>query len=242
MPDLHQLTGAYALDALDDIERADFERHLRSCGSCADEVIELREAAAGLADRVATVPPEHLKAKVTAEIARTRQISATERVHGRRPPVRRLLAMAAAAVLIAATTGLAGVAWQGHQSAKESQALASQAAELTARFTRVLTDPSRRETVQAPSVGGLATVVTAQGTAVLAADRLPAPPSGKAYQVWRITKRSVISSPGLLELTDGHGQMLVSGVSTGDTVALSVEPAGGSKQPTTTPILLVEVV
>ncbi|MYS39774.1 anti-sigma factor, partial [Streptomyces sp. SID5998] len=38
--DLHALTGAYALHALPDDERAAFERHLTGCSSCAREVAE----------------------------------------------------------------------------------------------------------------------------------------------------------------------------------------------------------
>jgi anti-sigma-K factor RskA len=45
----------------------------------------------------------------------------------------------------------------------------------------------------------------------------------------------------MLGVRDGSGQSLVSGVSNGDAVAISVEPAGGSKQPTTTPIVAVPV-
>src|SRR5690242_21711227 len=116
MPDMHLLTGAYALDALNDVERAEFERHLRSCGSCSAEVIELQEAAAGLADRVEVPPPSQLKAAVLAEVTRTRQISPTERVHLRRPSLRRVLSTAVAAVVIAVTAGLGGVAWQAHES------------------------------------------------------------------------------------------------------------------------------
>jgi anti-sigma-K factor RskA len=241
MPDMHQLTGAYALDALDDVERAGFERHLRTCGSCAAEVIELQEAAAGLADRVAIAAPDGLRGKVLAEVSRTRQISPTERVHLRRPLMRRTLATAAAAVVIAAAGGLAGIAWQGHEAAQKAEVAAEREARRTAQLTRVLTDPTRVEAVQASSIGGVATVVAAQGTAVLAADRLPAPPSGKTYQVWSIGKDSVISSAGLLELQNGQGQSLVAGVTAGDSVAVSVEPAGGSKQPTTKPILMIKI-
>ena len=43
--DIHALSGAYAIDALDDIERAQFERHLAECAECRDEVDSLREAA-----------------------------------------------------------------------------------------------------------------------------------------------------------------------------------------------------
>ena len=47
--DLHVLTGSYALDALPDPERAEFERHLQHCPSCDAEVRGLRETAARIA-------------------------------------------------------------------------------------------------------------------------------------------------------------------------------------------------
>ncbi len=40
MSDIHALSGAYAVDALDDIERAQFERHLAECAECRAEVDE----------------------------------------------------------------------------------------------------------------------------------------------------------------------------------------------------------
>ncbi|MBU2075761.1 MAG: zf-HC2 domain-containing protein, partial [Actinobacteria bacterium] len=43
MNDVHALSGAYAVDALDDIERAQFERHLVECAECRAEVDSLRE-------------------------------------------------------------------------------------------------------------------------------------------------------------------------------------------------------
>ena len=45
MSDIHALSGAYAVDALDDIERARFEQHLAECADCRAEVAALREAA-----------------------------------------------------------------------------------------------------------------------------------------------------------------------------------------------------
>ena len=68
MSDMHPLSGAYAVDALDDIERARFERHLAECPDCAAEVASLREAAAMLAHSVDTGPSAELRAKVLAEI------------------------------------------------------------------------------------------------------------------------------------------------------------------------------
>jgi anti-sigma factor RsiW len=46
--DVHGLTGAYALDALDTGERRVFEEHLAACPSCTVEVEQLREAIARL--------------------------------------------------------------------------------------------------------------------------------------------------------------------------------------------------
>ena len=45
-PDLHHLSGAYAVDALDDAERTSFEQHLAVCADCRAEVAELSAAAA----------------------------------------------------------------------------------------------------------------------------------------------------------------------------------------------------
>jgi anti-sigma-K factor RskA len=241
MPEQHLLTGVYALDALDDVERAGFERHLRSCPSCTAEVIEFREAAAALADRVAAEPPPRLRAAVLAEVARTRQVSPVERVHLRRPSLRRTLATAAAAAVIAGTAALGGVAWQSHESAQKAQVAAQQAAEQSTRLTEVLTDPARIEAVGTVTGGGTATVVAARGQAVLATTQLPALPDGRRYQVWLIKADKRILSAGLLGLQGGSGQSLVSGVSNGDAVAVSVEPAGGSKQPTTDPIVAVPI-
>ena len=57
MSDIHALSGAYAIDALDDIERAQFERHLAKCAECRAEVESLREASAMLAETTAVEPP-----------------------------------------------------------------------------------------------------------------------------------------------------------------------------------------
>ena len=71
--ELHLLTGAYALDALDPAERAAFEEHLATCESCQAEVKELRATAGLLGAAAAETPPPSLKERVMAEVDRTRQ-------------------------------------------------------------------------------------------------------------------------------------------------------------------------
>ena len=50
MSDIHALPGAYAVDALDDIERAQFEQHLAECAECRAEVAASARPAALLAE------------------------------------------------------------------------------------------------------------------------------------------------------------------------------------------------
>ena len=73
-PDIHALSGAYAVDAVDDLERARFERHLHECASCRDEVASLRESAAHLSESVAVTPPPALRALVLDEIRAVRPL------------------------------------------------------------------------------------------------------------------------------------------------------------------------
>ncbi len=74
MTDVHALSGAYAVDALDDIERAAFERHLAECADCRAEVASLRETAALLAETTAVEPPAALRDRVLADIATVRPL------------------------------------------------------------------------------------------------------------------------------------------------------------------------
>lgn len=52
-----ELLAAWALDAVDDLERARVERHLRACGECRAQADQLLATAAALADELPAVPP-----------------------------------------------------------------------------------------------------------------------------------------------------------------------------------------
>jgi anti-sigma factor RsiW len=80
--DLHQLTGAYAADALTGAELARFEKHLSQCPSCAEEVRGLRETAARLGIATSIVPPPAMRRQVLETASRTRQLAPS----GRRLP------------------------------------------------------------------------------------------------------------------------------------------------------------
>lgn len=240
MPDLHLLTGAYAVDALSPVERAGFERHLRSCGSCAAEVIELQEAAAKLADRVATPPPPGLRERVLLEVSRTRQLPPHERFSLRRPALRQLMVAAAAAVLVASAAGLGGLAWQQHRSAENDRIEAAAEARKQDQILQLVMDPRGSQSSGQLSVGGEATVVAVDGRAAVMAEELPPPPDGRAYQLW-VIRGSEVRSGGMLDLQAGKGESLLTGVAGGDTVAVTIEPEGGSRQPSMKPIVAIPV-
>ena len=93
-PDIHTLSGAYALDALDGDEALAFERHLESCASCRDEVRSLRETLPALAEDSAEPAPERLRADVLAGITSVRPLPPLGRTDDATataapPPVRR---------------------------------------------------------------------------------------------------------------------------------------------------------
>src|SRR3954463_3365764 len=106
--EIHHLGAAYALDALDDRERAAYEAHFTTCEICRIDVGEYRAAAADLATLTATPPQPDVKARVMAEIATTRQLSplppSVARLADRRPhrAVTAILAIAAAALFFIA--------------------------------------------------------------------------------------------------------------------------------------------
>ena len=146
--DLHVLTGSYALDALPDLERAEFERHLPHCPSCDAEVRGLRETAARLAMTRALQPPPGMEQRVLASAYRTRQLPPLAVDHQRRAQVSRLfagprgriprrVAAFAAAASVAAAVAL-GVTQVSTQHQLES-ARASDAA-----ISRVVTAPDAR--------------------------------------------------------------------------------------------------
>ena len=92
------------------------------------------------------------------------------------------------------------------------------------------------------SAGGTVTVVVAAGqqAAVVSATGMRPLPSAQTYQLWVIGPDGARSA-GLLSGTGRAGPVLASGVVPGDRIGITVEPAGGTSGPTTTPVIVVPV-
>jgi anti-sigma-K factor RskA len=235
---LHDLADAYALDALDDSQRLRFERHLRGCPACADDVRKYTEIATALAMAVAAQPPPGMRDRVLAATTVTRQLPPEVAEPRRLPSLPRSpwvprLALAGAVVGVAAavTLGVVQVSTQDRLNTvqTENQAIA---AVLSARDAQIASATS--------SVGGTATVVLSysQGKIVFTSSGLPALPSSEVYELWLIGPVQARSAGLLSEASNGKtSPVLASGLQSDDKVGVTVEPAGGTSSPTTTPIL-----
>ena len=170
--DLHLLAGAYALDALPEGEREEFEGHLARCDACAQEVRGFREATAQLGAAVATSPPPPLRGQVLAEIRQVRQLPpevpdlAAERRRRARPWPRLAGALAAACLVVALIAG--GLAVRSQQELNRARAAG-------AAVAAVLSAPDARA-VSGPASGGSATVVVSGSRGQLVFAAAPAAP------------------------------------------------------------------
>ena len=221
MSDIHALSGAYAVDAVDDIERASFERHLAGCATCRAEVESLRAASAALADDATTMPPPELRAAVLRDISRVRPLPPLTRGG---PVHRRKWFPALVAAVVLALVGVGGAVWQPwRDDSSVSLSVADQ----------VLQDPARESFTKELGGGATATVVrsTKLHRAVIVTENMPAAPDGKVYQLWLQTPNRHMNSAGLMPagadtvVFDGDADVAVG-------AGVSLEPAGGSEQPT----------
>jgi Anti-sigma-K factor rskA/Putative zinc-finger len=239
----HTLAGAYALDAVTGADRARFERHLARCQACARELRELREAAARLAAAVAAEPPADLVERAVAAAARTRQWPPpdTGQVRGRRTGARRgvsrRIARGVAAVFLAAAaaSGAVAVTAEHHLGADQAREHA---------IAEVLNAPDAVMLTARITGGGTATVVMSHRdrALVFTAAGLPALPAGSCYELWLMGPAGDRPA-GVLPAPD-HGMtgpVIATGLTTGDSVGLTVAPVGRPGHLAAKPILMLSL-
>jgi anti-sigma-K factor RskA len=257
MAEIHALSGAYAVDAVDDVERAEFERHLASCADCRAEVESLRATTLELSTLTQATPPERLREQVLRDISTVRpspssvsreagqRIEATGRdeqaghaVESGRRSARlsrarrrrnRWLAAAAAALVLGGGAALAITQpWKSTSQVQKDVAAQVQQA------------PDAQRYQQSLSGGGTITIVRSKsvGRAVLVTNNVAAAPSGQTYQMWLQAVGGNFVSAGLVPPGPNATVLLEGDAATAQGAGVSVEPSGGSPQPTTTPIAL----
>ncbi|MFE9444330.1 anti-sigma factor domain-containing protein [Streptomyces sp. NPDC006602] len=250
--DLHSLAAPYALDALEPDERRRFEKHLKKCDSCAAEVRALAEDAVRLAWSEAAPPPAAMRERVLAAVRATPQESARQdvtrartpqlppHVWGMQPPPRTrerrrtplfvpfATATAAAALVVASLFAV-----QAGQTEDQLNAERAQAREIA----HVLAAPDARATTgrdtEGRSIGVIASA--SEGSAVVTLSGYGDLPSDRVRQLWLMRPDA---QPRSLGLFDDDTPLVASGLDTSATsLAVTVEPDGGSPQPTTQPVV-----
>jgi anti-sigma factor RsiW len=220
--DLHDLTAAYALDALDPDEAREYEAHLARCERCRAELASLSEAAGALAFATdAPVPPVDLRARILQQAQRERPNVV---------PLRsRWVAPLAAAAAIAACAAIALGLWAASLHGKLDR---------QQRLAAVLGDPAAQRNALADNRGTL--VVSANGKGVLVVKGLEPAPAGKTYEAW-VSSGGSPQPAGTLDGGSKHSLLLLERpVPRGATVLVTVEKHGGSDVPTTKPFLSVQ--
>ncbi|KPC68694.1 anti-sigma-K factor RskA [Streptomyces sp. NRRL WC-3753] len=255
---LHSLAAPYALDALDGAERVRFERHLERCDRCAAEVRALSEDAVRLAWSTAAPAPPALRERVLAAVRGTAQEPTPTRtpmhtpsprsvlrlpaqVRGGRPNAGRsrgprprplfvpfATATAAAALVVASLFAV-----QAGRTRDELDTARDRAREIA----HVLAAPDARAARGADERGrGVAVVASAsEGRAVVTLSGYGEPPGDRVRQLWLMRPGA---APRSLGLFDGDTPLIASGLNRAATsLAVTVEPAGGSALPTTGPVV-----
>ncbi|MGA4842919.1 anti-sigma factor [Streptomyces sp. G45] len=235
---LHSLAVPYALDALDPDEMRRYERHLARCARCADEVRALAADTVRLA-RAASVPaPPDLRERILTAVRTTAQEPPPEgpppdpvraRPAARAPVLVALAASAAVLALLAA--GLLAFALVRADDRLDDERAAAR------EIAHVLAAPDARASTQRDARGRGLTVVAsrAERRAVVSATGLGRPPQGRVHQLWVMRAGAAPRSLGLL---DGESPVLAADLTARATsLAVTVEPGGGSVRPTTKPVV-----
>lgn len=231
MNDVHALSGAYAVDALDEFERAQFERHLAECAECRHEVDSLREASGLLTEVAPVAPPLALRERLLAEVATVRPLPPLVQEVPRRS--RRFPVLVAAAAAVVAMVGVGGVVavtqpWEGDSSVTE----AGEVVVTPKAVTEVLQAPDAETVTRSFEDGAKATVTRSKtlGQAVIITEGMADPGEGLVYELW-LQRDGRMKAAGFMPKGPDNVVLLSGDAATAQAVGITVEPEGGSNTP-----------
>jgi hypothetical protein len=229
-----------ALGVLPEAEAQAVAEHAQGCAECRAEYAELRTAADAIgydaelrpsfrgadAARLKSRVMDAVRASGAAPVASggAKVVALPDRIGAARD--RRLwfaYAAAAAALIVAIATGANDIALRGRLAANATRD--AQLADIVAPGSKHFSVP-------------LGEVVTSGGRVYFALRGLADPPQGKVYQAWTLQRGEKAVAPSITFSPDPSGVTIVElpePVANLAAVALSVEPVGGSKAPTSTP-------
>ena len=259
--DIHGLSGAYAVDAVDAVERARFEAHLDSCSACRSEVATLRAAATELTLVTVAAPPNSLRESVLRNIASVRPLPPlvtpeeasspglgewstasapdspavasleSKRAERARRAPLRQWLAGVAAAAVLATGGLVWHPWSSD----------TRTVQLTA--TQQVLQATDAQRIEAKVGDATATVVRSASLkkAVIVTANMPAAPEGKVYELWLQQGLTMVRA-GLMPAGLANTVLLDGDAATAHAVGITLEPAGGSDTPTLPPVAVISLV
>jgi anti-sigma-K factor RskA len=219
---VHELTAAYALDALDSAEAREYEGHLATCAECRAELARLSEPAGALAFAVESPePPLELRERIL-DAARSERSNVV--------PLRPRWALPVVAVAAVAACAAIGFGiWAG--SLSRSLDRERSASSRANHALSILSDPSAsRHRLSGEASGSL--VVSPHGEAAIVVSRLRPAPAGKTYEAWVIQNGMPVRAGTFQSGGDTSVLALAHAVPNGAKVAVTLEPKPGGDQPT----------
>lgn len=225
--------------------------HLNECEQCRQEYATLRPAVSALAisAEVPSVSPL-LKARIMREVRRTANADSSRPIGPASPQQARATLwpaylVAAACFAIALISTVESISLTGQLKSTQTQLSSLQAgANMTAREIAaertMVADLMAADSKHFPTTNGQ--IVTRGKHLYIAMHDMAALPKGRTYQAWTLPKGAKKVAPSATFLPDIHGVAVVAlpeDARNTTAVAISVEPEGGSKTPTTKPIAIV---
>ena len=260
-PRIEELLPFYALDALTDEERELVESYLAEHPEAREQINDLHSGASALPYGISPVePPRHVKEALMARVNADSQVRAQSAVQASRPPAPRRswfetlfqafsLGAAAVAIIWAIVLNVQVSRLQTEISGLH-QTLTEQGNTLEQILVNLPKSPSNVITVSIkgtnvePSAHGQLIADPKEESAVLIISGLPKLEANRTYQVW-LGSGGVMVSAGLLSVDEnGQGVVVVTSdesIGSFNQLGISVEPEGGSQQPTGDIVVLSDI-
>jgi hypothetical protein len=241
--------ATYALGALPAKEAAEVAAHIVTCAACRAEYEDLRGVASSVGLSAESTPSEldelsaaRMKSRVmsavrTDALTQGNAIAPPSRDATRRANPWFAYGLAAAAVVFAVFSSIddAGLRSRVADQSQTIATLQSQNADATA-LERRLALAAAPGSKRFPVANG--EVIESNGHILIALSGFPSAPSGKVYQAWTLARGAKAVAPSVTFTIDATGHALVElpeSAANLVAVAVSAEPPGGSKAPTSKP-------
>ncbi len=215
----HDDLTSYLLGELSASDAAEYELHLQSCDNCQSEMRDLAPLLEAIAQDVAVAPSPELRDRVLADIATTPQL-----IPMRRPRRQWMLGVAAALAIV-----LAAGSFLFQQDPVSDLVAASDAIVVHLATTDAYGDAAQMQAVYRESDGAMA----------LIAESLEPAEDGRTYQAWLIGDSGPVSAGVFVPDKDGTARLILDTTWEPDSlIGVTLEPAGGSPQPTSDVLFL----